>query len=304
MNNRKRQVILACAKLFAEKGFISTSIQDILDESHISKGTFYNYFSSKQDCLIAILDIGSEEAAIRKQEFLIGKDLDDKKVLASQISTIMQVNRERNLLPIFESILHSGDKELKKTVQQYHIREMEWLSGRMIDVYGEKIRPYRYDATILLFGMINQHLHIGSLTHAPESECPSPVDASHYALRQLDSIIPSLIKNKDSYLGPSLERYIYANKDHIIPSQSDIIDQLKGFRKNLEPTTPDDCIEFTDCLIEEFSSPNPRYYIISTVAFKFYDTFRKSNHASEAIAIANGVWQITRARKDEAEALK
>lgn len=115
MNNRKRQVILASLKLFAQKGFHSTSIQDILDEAHISKGTFYNYFSSKKDCLVAILEIGRSDATLRKAELLIGKNLSDKSVLAAQISTIMQVNRERDLLPIFESILHSGDQELKKS---------------------------------------------------------------------------------------------------------------------------------------------------------------------------------------------
>lgn len=300
MNNRKRQVIFACAKLFAEKGFIHTSIQDILDESHISKGTFYNYFSSKQDCLIAILDIGSEESAIRKQKYIVGKDLDDKEVLASQISTSMQVNRERNLLPIFESILHSGDKELKKTVQEYHIRELEWLSGRLIDVYGEAIRPYRYDATILLYGMIHQQLHIGSLTRDPDTECPSPVDASIYAIRQLDAIVPSLIKNKDSYLGPNLERYIFAHKEHIIPEEDEMTKQLIGFRDNLETGISGACLEFTDCLIEEFESEKPRYHIISTIAYKFYDSFSKTGHAPEAVAIANGIWQITRAKKDQA----
>ena len=58
MNNRKRQIIQACIKLFSEKGFVETSIQEIIEEAKISKGTFYNYFPSKKDCLIAILDIG------------------------------------------------------------------------------------------------------------------------------------------------------------------------------------------------------------------------------------------------------
>lgn len=294
MNNRKRQVILASLKLFAKKGFHSTSIQDILDEAHISKGTFYNYFSSKKDCLVAILEIGRSDATLRKAELLIGKNLSDKSVLAAQISTIMQVNRERDLLPIFESILHSGDQELKKIVKEYHLKEMEWLSRRLIDVYGERIVPYRYDATILLFGMIHQMLHIGSMT---AGEAIDPVVTSKYALRQLDLIVPSLIENNDYYLGPDLQNYIFENTKYEVPTRDEILDQLKGFRGCLESDIPESCIEYTDCLIEEFSMEKPRYYIIGTIAYQFYNSFRDSKHALETIEIANEIWKVTRANK-------
>lgn len=294
MNNRKRQVLLASLKLFAKKGFHSTSIQDILDEAHISKGTFYNYFSSKKDCLVAILEIGRSDATLRKAELLIGKNLSDKSVLAAQISTIMQVNRERDLLPIFESILHSGDQELKKIVKEYHLKEMEWLSRRLVDVYGERIVPYRYDATILLFGMIHQMLHIGSMT---AGEAIDPVVTSKYALRQLDLIVPSLIENNDYYLGPDLQNYIFENTKYEVPTRYEILDQLKGFRSCLESDIPESCIEYTDCLIEEFSMEKPRYYIIGTIAYQFYNSFRDSKHALETIEIANEIWKVTRANK-------
>lgn len=294
MNNRKRQVILASLKLFAKKGFHSTSIQDILDEAHISKGTFYNYFSSKKDCLVEILEIGRSDATLRKAELLIGKNLSDKSVLAAQISTIMQVNRERDLLPIFESILHSGDQELKKIVKEYHLKEMEWLSRRLVDVYGERIVPYRYDATILLFGMIHQMLHIGSMT---AGEAIDPVVTSKYALRQLDLIVPSLIENNDYYLGPDLQNYIFENTKYEVPTRDEILDQLKGFRSCLESDIPESCIEYTDCLIEEFSMEKPRYYIIGTIAYQFYNSFRDSKHALETIEIANEIWKVTRANK-------
>lgn len=294
MNNRKRQVILASLKLFARKGFHSTSIQDILDEAHISKGTFYNYFSSKKDCLVAILEIGRSDATLRKAELLIGKNLADKSVLAAQISTIMQVNRERDLLPIFESILHSGDQELKKIVKEYHLKEMEWLSKRLVDVYGEQIVPYRYDATILLFGMIHQMLHIGSMT---SGEAIDPVVTSKYALRQLDLIVPSLIANNDYYLGPDLQNYIFENTKYEVPTQEEILEQLKGFRSCLESDIPESCIEYTDCLIEEFSMEKPRYYIIGTIAYQFYNSFRDSKHALETIEIANEIWKVTRTNK-------
>ncbi|MGA9287974.1 MAG: helix-turn-helix domain-containing protein, partial [Anaerobacillus sp.] len=64
MNDRKQHVIKMAHQLFIDRGFQATSIQDILDYSGISKGTFYNYFSSKNELLIALFKAlyGSMEA--------------------------------------------------------------------------------------------------------------------------------------------------------------------------------------------------------------------------------------------------
>lgn len=53
--DERRSRILSCAeKLFYQKGYESTSVQDILDELHLSKGGFYHYFDSKLQLLEAL----------------------------------------------------------------------------------------------------------------------------------------------------------------------------------------------------------------------------------------------------------
>ena len=49
-----QQIIEASAKLFLEKGYEKTSIQDILDEVKMSRGVVYYYFKSKKEILDAI----------------------------------------------------------------------------------------------------------------------------------------------------------------------------------------------------------------------------------------------------------
>lgn len=44
MNKRKMHVIDTARELFIKHGYHATSIQDILEASGISKGSFYNYF--------------------------------------------------------------------------------------------------------------------------------------------------------------------------------------------------------------------------------------------------------------------
>lgn len=49
MNKRKMHVIDTARELFIKHGYHATSIQDILEASGISKGSFYNYFSTKSE---------------------------------------------------------------------------------------------------------------------------------------------------------------------------------------------------------------------------------------------------------------
>lgn len=50
----KQKIIQESIILFDQKGFSSTSIQDIVDALKVTKGTFYYYFSSKEQLLMDI----------------------------------------------------------------------------------------------------------------------------------------------------------------------------------------------------------------------------------------------------------
>lgn len=50
----KKKIIEKSIELFEKKGFTQTSIQDIVQELAVTKGTFYYYFSSKEQLLMDI----------------------------------------------------------------------------------------------------------------------------------------------------------------------------------------------------------------------------------------------------------
>ena len=51
------RLVFAAMKLFGEKGYLSTSVQDILREAGANAGSLYHAFPTKQDVLIAVLDL-------------------------------------------------------------------------------------------------------------------------------------------------------------------------------------------------------------------------------------------------------
>jgi TetR/AcrR family transcriptional repressor of nem operon len=52
----RERIVFAAMQLFWEKGYASTSVQDILKASGANSGSLYHFFPGKQDVLIAVLD--------------------------------------------------------------------------------------------------------------------------------------------------------------------------------------------------------------------------------------------------------
>ena len=54
---RSRQAIMdAAVQVFGQKGFREASVANIMNAADMGVGTFYNYFQSKEDVLVALLD--------------------------------------------------------------------------------------------------------------------------------------------------------------------------------------------------------------------------------------------------------
>lgn len=65
---KKQDILTAAADLFAHKGYISTSVQDILDRLNCSKGSFYHHFNTKFEVLAGIAQARAAAAYLYFQE--------------------------------------------------------------------------------------------------------------------------------------------------------------------------------------------------------------------------------------------
>lgn len=103
----KRQEMLAAAeKLFCSKGYEATSVQDILDVIHASKGGFYHHFASKEDVLKLLCAQRAERAAAYTAKKLAAVTGDMARINAV-LHGFMPLRREeapfvRMLLPLIE----------------------------------------------------------------------------------------------------------------------------------------------------------------------------------------------------------
>lgn len=283
MHERKQHVILSALKLFQAKGFVATSVQDIIEEANISKGTFYNYFSSKNEFLQAILEYIDREEFLRRERMLYNEDKTDKQIFIKQVLVRIEMNREFNLLPMLESIFHSKDIQLKKFVKNRFIMDLAWIHERFLDIYGKAAEPYLNDATIMFYSIIQQMSVIWRTLTKEKIDFPKLVA---FTLRRMDCLIEDMIKTKDQFLFEDALKN-YSAKVQI--SQAEVIQKLEGLLTKNE--LAEDIKEMIKFLINEFESKTPRISIIEAVGKHLRNATNHPKTAADMNHVLMLLWQ-------------
>ncbi len=166
---KKHEIISAAAKLFANKGFDKTTLDEIASASEFGKGTIYNYFSSKEEIFTALL----EDITTQYLEFL-KKNIDSTislKDLVEQIATnifsfyvnhpeeFVLMHRMRNLNISFNPLEKSEilKENLNMIRELYRERISESIQNK--EIKDVDIESLQLLIQSLFFGYLHQ-LHI------------------------------------------------------------------------------------------------------------------------------------------------
>jgi TetR/AcrR family fatty acid metabolism transcriptional regulator len=78
---RQSEIMNVALRLFAEKGYSATSIDDIIETAGIARGTFYLHFTGKSDVLAMIVEsyLNQMYAIIEKLDISMNKPVDEIK---------------------------------------------------------------------------------------------------------------------------------------------------------------------------------------------------------------------------------
>lgn len=69
-NNRKQELTKIAYNLFLTKGYENTSIDEIIKEAGIAKGTYYYYFESKEETLEEVINMMLDNMVIRAKQVI------------------------------------------------------------------------------------------------------------------------------------------------------------------------------------------------------------------------------------------
>lgn len=118
-HNVKGKITAQSISLFEKKGFTETSIQDIVDSLGVTKGTFYYYFSSKEELLMDI-HLGYIDGLLYNQDHIL-KDTSKsfkEKLSANVYMLITNITTQGAAAKIFFREMNNLSPEHLKIIEQ------------------------------------------------------------------------------------------------------------------------------------------------------------------------------------------
>lgn len=156
---RQSEVIATATKLFHEKGYEATSVQDIADELGILKGSVYYYIDSKEDLLFHIIEEGHERLVQQVDDVLAQNGLSHTEALREFIVRHVQfVAGNLPMIGIFFNDFRAVQGERREAILEARDRYEKRIRG--ILAAGQETGEFRSDmhpsiASLGILGMTN-----------------------------------------------------------------------------------------------------------------------------------------------------
>ncbi|MCR8641239.1 TetR/AcrR family transcriptional regulator [Paenibacillus sp. N1-5-1-14] len=191
---KKEQILITAMKLFSMNGYHNTSMQEIAKICEMSKGSLYVHFKSKEELFFHIFKYYIQMLDDRLQEIDQEMDLTEKERIAELIKaqlTLVLEMREFIMMQMRENI-GNANHDVQSFLHQKKLEGLNLMHKRLLNVYGEAVRPYVCDVAMLFDGMVMEYLSAMIIAQFP-LEVQS---VSQFLLRQLDSIVETMLRDQ------------------------------------------------------------------------------------------------------------
>jgi len=155
--DHKVQILEAAEKIFAKKGFYTTTMEEVAKEARLAKGTIYLYFDSKEDLFFSVTERKLDILLNKIEEELKKSNLPSqriRRVIAVHLKFLEENGDFFKIMQGFSGSLKERlEKKLKDRViqkQSYYIEILDKLIQEAINKKEVKLLDSRKLAVILM----------------------------------------------------------------------------------------------------------------------------------------------------------
>ncbi|MDY8045209.1 TetR/AcrR family transcriptional regulator [Paenibacillus polymyxa] len=159
MSVTREEVLKSAAKLFKERGFLPTTIQDIAEDCGIAKGSVYKYFPSKEDLFSEVFDQCHNAYFDQVDDLTRFPGLSPEEQFLQQIILRFRYFMEyKHILVEFTELPIQQHPKFQPLRHKVRGRLILWHRECLLQVYGEEIHPYLWDLVSIYRAILKEYL--------------------------------------------------------------------------------------------------------------------------------------------------
>ncbi|WP_161993109.1 TetR/AcrR family transcriptional regulator [Sediminibacillus terrae] len=273
MNEKKRNIIEASIALFAEKGFYSTSVQEIVDKSNLSKGSFYLHFRSKDELMLRIFEY-YYDLMNRKVDEVRQENLPPKESFIKQIRVQLEeiLKHKDFIITQFREQTISLNEELFQFIRQKDIEIKQWYEQNLINMYGNRAEEHVVDLSIIVEGMLSNYMQL-SIKYDVELDFHK---MAVFLVRRLDDIVRGLIDSGEEPLVTKEHLTEFAQQMNLPPDsvKQEVETSLQKMQEainhlDIDPSKAAELQGVIDYLSSEIRKAEPKKFLIQGLLANF-----------------------------------
>lgn len=159
---KTEEIMKTAMQRFSEKGYASTSMQEIADACHISKGTIYQFFSSKDDLLLKAIEHNYSKVLQHAANVKLDNTLSEKEKLVEKIARQFEsIGRNKNfMVMLFRALPPHENPEIPRLMTRIKIAMANWYKDCLLEAYGDRIEPFVWDIAFMLQGVVKEYINL------------------------------------------------------------------------------------------------------------------------------------------------
>ncbi|WP_110926381.1 TetR/AcrR family transcriptional regulator [Bacillus massiliglaciei] len=261
MLDKKKLIINEAVKLFGTKGYHATSVQEIAERCGMAKGSFYNYFKSKEELVVSIFKYYVNEYREVFAEIEARTDLDGREKLIKQMKfQINQLEMHSDWIKMMlrEQMMYINE-ELDQFLQHVHYLSLKRSNERIAEIYPDLPAQFIPDCTIILDSLFNGY--ISFLFLKPDSLDQSRIPS--YILNRMDAVVRGLQETDEPLLKAGFYHEFLRETSL---SEEAVLDLIEEAAENAEKAEKGEkAAESLRMLKTEFSKQEPNAVILESL---------------------------------------
>ncbi|WP_219837123.1 TetR/AcrR family transcriptional regulator [Paenibacillus sp. R14(2021)] len=156
----KQNIMDSAERLFSEKGYLATSIQDIADDCKIAKGSLYKFFPSKEDLFVEVHHSKQDSLFEKMEEIRLDPALTLREIFIREIECQFYFFIENNFIVKNSFEMQASEGKIASILLSQRVNIFNMNRDALTRRFGKEIELNIWDLVLIYNGIVKEYLFL------------------------------------------------------------------------------------------------------------------------------------------------